>query len=538
MHAALAIDEILRNVVSDAELTAGDLAAAAETCRSWSDPSLDELWQSLHSLGPLISVLPHDLLTCRFTTRRDQNLLPEVVLEMKRSFIESDWVAFRKYSSRVRTLWGSLDQMLRKTPEGNQTMMMVIAPDLLEALAFPNSPKGLFPKLRKVAWLNANINNAKLLHLLVVPSLTTLHLPGFNCSCVQHQEVYGDVVDILDQLGDLCPEMRSFYFLYSLAHVPEAAAAVSRTMRTWDHLESIGCRVPDVPSLGHLSEVASLRHLQLHLPYESFRTRLPIHLDQLETLFLSGSPADMTNLLECEDGQLRIWRFESQALYSPDRDDVRKLLSALQERCCHDSLRMLSIQEYHHSLLPPVVRTEFFGITAHMLQPAMSFHELERVYIDTPRAISLDDEDLITLARAWPKAKFVEINPSIGWIAESRVSLKGLVEVLKVLPQLERLAVSVDARVLTPPSSEISEEGQAQPLAGFVHGRLASLDLLDSRVGEEYDQVAAYLFKFVCPPKCRITVWEQPRILSRVVQAAEICQARWQRVFDLLADMH
>jgi len=372
----------------------------------------------------------------------------------------------------------------------------------------------------------------------VVPSLTTFHLPGFNRSRVHHREVYGNIVDILDQLGNLCPEMKSFYFLYAFANVPEAAAAVSRTMRTWDHLESVGCRMPAVPSLGHLSEVASLRHLQLHLPYGSFLTGSPgiVHLDQLETLFLSGSPVDMANLLDWEDGQLRVWRFESQALHCPDRDDVSRLLCALQERCCHDSLRLLSIQEYHHPLLPPIIRTEFFGVTAQMLQPAMSFHELEDVYIDTPRPISLGDEELLALARAWPKAKTVEINPSMGWISESRATLKGLVEVLKMLPYLERLAVAVDARVFTPPLSKNFEGGQPAPLVGFVHGRLTDLDLLDSRIGEEYDRVAAFLFKFVCPPQCRISVWEQPRILGRVAQAVAISQARWQRVFDLLAN--
>lgn len=56
MHRALSIPEVLRLVLSS-DVDHGTLRNAALTCSLWMDPALDELWQDLDSVFPLLWVL-------------------------------------------------------------------------------------------------------------------------------------------------------------------------------------------------------------------------------------------------------------------------------------------------------------------------------------------------------------------------------------------------------------------------------------------------------------------------------------------------
>jgi len=68
MHQCLFINEILSHIIhfitTDGQQNTGrlkntsDLARLAQTCRCFMECALDTLWQTQHSLGPLIMCLP------------------------------------------------------------------------------------------------------------------------------------------------------------------------------------------------------------------------------------------------------------------------------------------------------------------------------------------------------------------------------------------------------------------------------------------------------------------------------------------------
>ncbi|EIW85644.1 hypothetical protein CONPUDRAFT_142127 [Coniophora puteana RWD-64-598 SS2] len=531
MHAALDVDEILRNVVNDSSLNKRDLASVAMTCRAWSDPALDELWESLDSLGPLLNALPQGLLEWEYSPG-DKTTLAGIAMKMTRPFIQSDWASFRRYSTRVRAFRGSLDQMPISWDNWTQATM-IIGEDMFCELAARSTPDPLFPRLHEVVWYNAHINNAKLLHLLVVPSVTTLHMPGISVHWFSSfmQSVYATVLELFATLGDLCPSMKSFHSPHNFALIPHASV-LSPAIRSWKHLESITCTIPDFVCLEHFSTLSSLRHLQLHVPKEGLSIPNNLRFSQLDTLCLSGSPSDMVSLLRAIDGPLPISRFESQAFQCPEEDDIRQLLDTLLERCSPARLRSLYIQEYHHILLPTVIRSHPFRVTLDALRPAMAFSALERIYVDTPRAIALDDEDMLELAHAWPNARSLEINTNAGWVNESRVSLIGIAKLVHALPHLENLAVSVDARPL---ASQVEEDPSLT--INEYSPRLRSLDLLDSRVGTDNETVASFLSKFICAPGCDARAWNRDKVLTKMSPDAACWRERWRQVFELL-DTH
>ncbi|KAJ7879943.1 hypothetical protein B0H14DRAFT_2707971, partial [Mycena olivaceomarginata] len=60
MHSALLVDEVLRQILDLCPRTC--LPAVARTCRSWTDPALDNIWSHIGSLVPLLCLIPG--LTC------------------------------------------------------------------------------------------------------------------------------------------------------------------------------------------------------------------------------------------------------------------------------------------------------------------------------------------------------------------------------------------------------------------------------------------------------------------------------------------
>lgn len=63
MHRALAITDILHQIVDQAGHNTRMLLALALACRAFSEPALDTLWSTQVGLGYLVECLPSDLWT-------------------------------------------------------------------------------------------------------------------------------------------------------------------------------------------------------------------------------------------------------------------------------------------------------------------------------------------------------------------------------------------------------------------------------------------------------------------------------------------
>ncbi|KAL0953805.1 hypothetical protein HGRIS_004987 [Hohenbuehelia grisea] len=92
MHQALLIDEIIRNILqccTDDDKSV--LARAAQCCKAWRGPALDELWNGLDSLDPLVQLLP-DIETSQAT-----------IVQARGSTVEGK-TSFEAYAQRIKHL--------------------------------------------------------------------------------------------------------------------------------------------------------------------------------------------------------------------------------------------------------------------------------------------------------------------------------------------------------------------------------------------------------------------------------------------------
>jgi len=243
-----------------------------------------------------------------------------------------------------------------------------------------------------------------------------------------------------------------------------------------------------------------MQKLTLRLHENSFSSSSPgfnISLPHLQNVRLVGAYPEITRMVDALGPQISLKGFESVVEHGdliPEAADLSSLLNQLSKNCDNNTLESLTMYEH------PVLTDHY--ITFSTVQPTLSFRKLTVISIDTCRSVSLTDGELATLASAWPKARTVRINPRYGWIVPSRITVRGLAEVLELLPLLEDLALAIDARIPPSPSSPDDEKS-----ISVSHTFLKKLDLTDSKVGQNHDEVARWFFQLISfPSGCKFSI--------------------------------
>ncbi|KIK14582.1 hypothetical protein PISMIDRAFT_116774, partial [Pisolithus microcarpus 441] len=141
MHHCLSIDEILREIFRCIE-SRSTLYALARTCRTFSDPAVDRIWETLTAIEP---ALLKNLSSARFVTNRFDSARPVRVhccLALLHPLNDGDWNTIRRLSSRVRRLHINLRIVLPWFDETD------VPPQWFYQLASPPDSSFLFPNLR------------------------------------------------------------------------------------------------------------------------------------------------------------------------------------------------------------------------------------------------------------------------------------------------------------------------------------------------------------------------------------------------------
>ncbi|EIW83394.1 hypothetical protein CONPUDRAFT_71949 [Coniophora puteana RWD-64-598 SS2] len=516
MHHALQLDEVFRHIV-DSGLNKKDLVTVATICRAWSEPALDKLWETLDSFVPLISTLPSDLVqkkTHYIPKPADWiDLLlpgtPRVAYTFARYPHDSEWTTLCNYASRVRYFRGPYKHPIRRRRD--QSSVPVNAVDTYTLYILSRSPRLLFPKLQKIGWNHAAVENIYILRVLAGPIVNQLHLPsitqmtstrntGTNNYGLPEHEDFRDAFAVISSLGTLFPSLRSLTLMHYTFHDTEVTSAIWDAIRHWKYLSALSCRIIDGSSLKCLGRLSSMQKLALHLHENSFSACSPgfnISLPHLQNVRLVGAYPEITRMVDAWGPHISLKEFESIVEHGdriPAAADLSSLLNLLAKNCDSNTLESLTVYEH------PVLTNHY--ITFSTLQPTLSFRQLTAISIDTCRSVSLSDGELASLASACPKARTIRINPRYGWIIPSKITLLGLAEVLQLLPLLEDLALAIDAR--TPPSP-ISPDDEKSINVG--HTFLKKLDLTDSKVGRNHDQVASWFSQLILfPGGCKFSI--------------------------------
>ncbi|KAJ7064510.1 hypothetical protein C8F01DRAFT_1127080 [Mycena amicta] len=155
MHRCLHIPEIVLHIVS--ELPQAALGQLAQTCHLFSGPALDALWYQPgeDTILYLLRCLPEDMVLLKPASG-------QVLLELKRPGIFSDWERFQSYSTRVRVydhshLW---------------------YPKVLASLALWMPGDLLFPRLHRLSWHIAGPEGDSFIRLCLAPKLRSIVFSG------------------------------------------------------------------------------------------------------------------------------------------------------------------------------------------------------------------------------------------------------------------------------------------------------------------------------------------------------------------------
>ncbi|KAG2111184.1 uncharacterized protein F5147DRAFT_771916 [Suillus discolor] len=418
MHPALRNLEVIDIIIS--HTAHGTLPALASTCRIFQDPALDVLWRNLSSVETLISCMPGDLFT-----------VEQGCMVLQKPPDDKMWDTLCKYTSRVRSI--------RQT---YSSMSIEALGSIL--LSCPLAPRSLFPNLRKLTWrANGTRGAADFLRVAFVPTLLVLNVA---VSSVSTSIAF---LSVLSSLGTLCPRLQSLYMDYEPLtdhSYCKIIPFVIKPFSTLHHLRAL--QVWDIGDQGiqHIMQLRALQSLTLDLNSWSIGEkrsylRLPgfhdlnylgLHVNKLEDaskFFVS------LEVVRSRD----ITVFFSPRSPPPASAMLSQFLGILQERCDNDKLERLSLVGYSKAVLTePGVFT-----------PLHAFRNLTQLNIQGSFSISMSDEQLCQLVRAWPRLKVLKIS---SWIvidvATVLPTFHGLIGLLQLCPALTSLALVIDTTKL------------------------------------------------------------------------------------------
>ncbi|KAF9814426.1 hypothetical protein IEO21_05090 [Rhodonia placenta] len=212
-----------------------------------------------------------------------------------------------------------------------------------------------------------------------------------------------------------------------------------------------------------LSLHASSRLLDMRTS-ELILAHLPILAPHLRGLEISGFSLEV-NITACGNS------------YPVDLGDF---CQTLQDQCSHLLLVNINIALLYSN------STKVLPSTA--LQPLYAFHNLETLSIDSRYNIAINDNDMMSMALAWPRLRvlsFLHIRSQPRPFVPA-VTLQGLVPLVENCPDLEDVILDIDAS-----NTEVSVD--ARPGGGSSNSLITRLRLGPSSVAGEPVKMAAFL---------------------------------------------
>lgn len=504
MHQALRIAEIIDQISWHADR--GSLPVLALTCRTFERPALDTLWRNLPSLEPLVNCIPTHFWGLSFQGE----------LILLKPIDTKAWTTFRKYASRVHSIMQSGDS----SPIIDHIRIIM--------LSYPYPSSTMFPNLLHLAW---NVDQTHLviefLRMAFVPSLVSLDLRITSISPA--------LMSILSTIGTACPNLTSFRpqvgdpTLYR-----EIAPFLTQAICQLHHLSALTMCEPEDPGMVHITQLQSLETLWLYIgPSFLPRTALPPQSLSLERLELLGLQAirlnHMTNFLR----SLRMVRSKHiTAVFSSDvfgrqSDSISGFCATLLERCNLDTLEAITLCEQFYNTFHNVYAQPCdFG-------PLRLLCNLTHFDIEAACTISISDEELSELVKAWPKLKIFRFSCYRDPASTVLPTFHGLINVLRLCPELVSLSLIID-------TTQLDGIDVKSPGNGICNNGLQELVLGNSPISSPLD--VALVLSSLLPnlPEVNLSLWisgplyalfnklqaEQWRLVNRLLDSFRIVRTR------------
>ncbi|KAI9573115.1 hypothetical protein HD554DRAFT_2059143 [Boletus coccyginus] len=507
MHRCLTIDEILTIIFQHAFIILKPepksrefrdrrtLARLARTCRYFLEPALNVLYYEINDLLWLIKCMPDDL----WVVNGKQ-------LSFRRAMQQSDWDIFLRYARRVRSL--EFDRQCQSTTDVN----------VYVALEKPPSSVVIFPRLVHFRCGEHRPEAIHFLMHLLQPTVVHVDIDNLMSNPL--------TFDVLPLLPIRCPRIKQIMAFRNFVFQKgdRALETFSRVLCQLKELQALRCaELPD-DSVLHLAQLPNLRILRMDL-------RL-ISLDHLESAF----------------GPIRFPVLQEVLLSAPSMSHCLSFLKFIQstsvdtinlniddETCAADynviftawasnpSYRNLSVIDISEmQVWRDYDDKHIIDITT--LRPLFQLKRLTSLKLETLCTFDLDNAAIKEIAMAWPLLETLDLSiRECGWEIPSKVTLPGLLPLLRNCPNLALLGLVVDATVLPMVSTRL-------PGAGVRNTSLESLWLADSKITRP-SLVASFL-SAVAPNIEQIVSWNTPLLSGR--SGKDKYLKRWKEVERLV----
>ncbi|KIJ57660.1 hypothetical protein HYDPIDRAFT_120487 [Hydnomerulius pinastri MD-312] len=372
-------------------------------------------------------------------------------------FSDEEWKILLHYTPRVREL--SIDMMGFDRPSDDLSLKV------LGSVMFRTTP--LLPNLRQLRWSCRDEPEMVYIRPLLTPTITHLEISfrdGDDSASLAVLQIY----------HILCPNLRSICFEHR-----NLTTEVSTAVCQAQNLESIDCGRINDTALTHITQSLTLKkfsaqvyHVDSHRilrdiardngpdlpPFRNVKV-INLHLDDLSFIIPFLKP----HYQSFNDMTITFWAVPTTAV-------LRAFFSALASIPRQGSVRRVKL--CHIGWFDGGQTGSHQPLTYESLCPLLSFTRLCELDLELGNPLSLNDEELATLARAWPCLEVLKVNCSSQWRVDpssNPVTLNGLVSLLRICPMLCELGLPIDAREVPLPSLD-PRAPQVPSSSGAQHG--------------------------------------------------------------------
>ena len=425
----------------------------------------------------------------------------------RRAMQQSDWDVFLRYARRVRSL------------EFDRHCQFTTDVDVYAALANPPSSAIIFPRLVHFRCGEYRPEAVPFLKHLLRPTVVQVDIDNLTSNSL--------TFCILPMLPSQCPRIKQIMAFrnFVFQRGDRALETFSKVLCQLKELQTLRCaELPDDGVLC-LSRLPNLRILRMDL-------RL-VSLDHLESAFGSVRfPAlqEVSLSAPTMSHSLRFLKFiqstsvDTINLNVDDETCAADYYTIFKEWTANPSYRNLSVIDISEmQVWQDYDDKHIIDITT--LRPLFQLIHLTSLKLETRCTYALDNAAMEEIALAWPRLETLDLSiRECGWEIPSKVTLPGLVPLLRHCPNLVLLGVVVDATLL--PSGASAQ----LPGAGVRNMSLESLWLADSKITRPA-MVASFL-SAVAPNIEQIVSWNTPLLSGR--SGKDKYMKRWKEVERLV----
>ena len=359
---------------------------------------------------------------------------------LRRSILSTDWCRFDYYAKRLR----SFGLLYRPSA----IYGIILGSEVWRVLRLSRPLVPLCPSLRHLSWCTwVDHDPLPLDHVLslVGPQICRLHLEVKASDLAETSSIRSIPV--------ICPRITHLptYFYY-YDNLPEESGhfreIVSEIVCCYQLVDFSFNLSVSQRALLHLAGMPALHKLALNVSSSDDFISLSLPrsaFPALRDLDLTGKMASafLEALPSCKLEAIRVV-FEST---TNEGNIMTRFFQVLHECCSHQSLSRIGVH-----FEPNFMQPHHPDIEAYMLQPLLSFVNLQDITISIHHKFEINNNFVEVAAKSWPRLRSLKLGfdgwGSCRWGGRSNITLTGLASLARHCPDLTSLAIVIDATVV------------------------------------------------------------------------------------------